>query len=79
MGRTLVPALASAFGGNNGGPAEAGLQGPLAISATAGKIAEYDPALLLDFAALISVNLAVFNALPIPGLDGFQFLLLGVC
>ena len=26
----------------------------------------------------MQVNLAVFNALPIPGLDGFQFLLLGV-
>ncbi|EOD10277.1 hypothetical protein EMIHUDRAFT_452737 [Emiliania huxleyi CCMP1516] len=74
IGSSLLPALRGALGGGGGG----GLQGPLAISSTAGKIAEREPALLPEFAALLSVNLAVFNALPLPGLDGFQLLLLAV-
>jgi membrane-associated protease RseP (regulator of RpoE activity) len=53
VSRSLLPALAGALGGGSEG---AGLQGPLAISATAGRIAEKNPALLLDFAALISVS-----------------------
>lgn len=30
------------------------------------------PSALLQFAAVISVNLAVINSLPVPGLDGGQ-------
>ena len=50
-----------------------GLQGPLAIGEYGGRIAESrDSAALVEFAAVLSINLAVFNALPFPGLDGFQ-------
>ena len=52
IGSSLLPALRGALGGGGGG----GLQGPLAISSTAGKIAEREPALLPEFAALLSVR-----------------------
>ena len=33
---------------------------------------------MLDFASVLSLNLAVFNTLPLPGLDGFQLLVLAL-
>jgi len=72
---SLGPALGSVFGGS---VAESGLSGPLGIAKTAGDIAQSRPELLLNFAAILSVNLAVFNSLPIPGLDGFQLLVLAI-
>ncbi|MGI0488692.1 RIP metalloprotease RseP [Pantanalinema rosaneae CENA516] len=44
--------------------------GPVAIVAAGAKIAQSDAANLFYFAALISVNLAVINILPLPALDG---------
>jgi regulator of sigma E protease len=44
--------------------------GPILIAQAAGQAAERGMAPLLDLAALISVNLAVLNLLPIPALDG---------
>lgn len=55
-----------------------GLQGPLGIAQTGGEIAAEDATRLLDFAAVLSLNLAAFNSLPLPGLDGFQMAILGV-
>ncbi len=46
------------------------LGGPLMIAQLAGQFAERGWADLLIFMALISVNLAFINLLPIPGLDG---------
>lgn len=46
--------------------------GPVAIVATGAKIAQADSASLFNFAALISINLAVINILPLPALDGGQ-------
>ncbi len=46
--------------------------GPVAIVATGAKIAQSDSASLFNFAALISINLAVINILPLPALDGGQ-------
>jgi membrane-associated protease RseP (regulator of RpoE activity) len=52
--------------------------GPVAIVSEGAKIAKADPTNLFNFAALISINLAVLNILPLPALDGGQlfFLLL---
>ena len=50
--------------------------GPIAIGQSAGEAARQGPADFLMFMALISVNLAVVNLLPIPVLDGGQFLFL---
>ncbi|MBE9009512.1 RIP metalloprotease RseP [Pseudanabaenaceae cyanobacterium LEGE 13415] len=46
--------------------------GPVAIVATGAKIAQNDFASLFNFTALISINLAVINILPLPALDGGQ-------
>jgi membrane-associated protease RseP (regulator of RpoE activity) len=46
--------------------------GPVAIVATGAKIVQNDVSSLFNFAALISINLAVINILPLPALDGGQ-------
>ena len=45
----------------------AGLQGPLGIARMGAEIASSDASRLLDFASILSLNLAVFNTLPLPG------------
>jgi RIP metalloprotease RseP len=44
--------------------------GPVAIVAVGAQIAQNDAASLFQFAALISINLAIINILPLPALDG---------
>ena len=46
------------------------LGGPIMIAQVAGEAARQGVAPLLDLAALLSVNLAILNLLPIPALDG---------
>ncbi|MFH1621121.1 MAG: RIP metalloprotease RseP [Patescibacteria group bacterium] len=46
------------------------VSGPVGIAVIAGKIAKQGIAPFVQFAAVISVNLAVINFLPIPSLDG---------
>ena len=50
--------------------------GPIAIGMAAGQAAQLGASVFLGFMALISVNLAVLNLLPIPVLDGGQVLFL---
>jgi regulator of sigma E protease len=50
--------------------------GPILIGQLAGEAVRSGPSAFLWFMALISVNLAVLNLLPIPVLDGGQFLFL---
>lgn len=52
------------------------LGGPIQIGQMAGQTARMGPEAFLLFMAIISVNLAVMNLLPIPVLDGGQFLFL---
>jgi membrane-associated protease RseP (regulator of RpoE activity) len=52
------------------------MSGPVAIVAIGADIARTDLSRLLQFAALISVNLAIINILPLPALDGGQLALL---
>ena len=52
------------------------LGGPILIGQLAGQATRMGPEALLAFMALISVNLAILNLLPIPVLDGGQFLFL---
>ncbi len=54
------------------------LGGPIAIAQLAGKTAELGLVSFLSFLALISVNLAVLNLLPVPILDGGHLLYLGL-
>ena len=52
------------------------LKGPVGITHMGTLIAQRGPIWLLFFFALVSVNLAVINFLPLPIVDGGQFLLL---
>lgn len=52
------------------------LGGPILIAQQAGESARLGLGVFLSFMALISVNLAVLNLLPIPVLDGGQFVFL---
>jgi regulator of sigma E protease len=54
------------------------LGGPLAIGQLSGQAARYGIDTFLEWMALLSVNLAVLNLLPIPVLDGGQLLFIGV-
>ncbi|NEQ17985.1 MAG: RIP metalloprotease RseP, partial [Moorea sp. SIO3E2] len=48
------------------------VSGPVAIVAIGADIARSNAVNLLQFAALISINLAIINILPLPALDGGQ-------
>lgn len=50
------------------------LSGPIGIAIMTGEAARLGFIYLLQFAAILSVNLAVFNVLPIPALDGGRLL-----
>ena len=52
------------------------MSGPVAIVAAGAEVARVDFAGLYQFAAIVSINLAVVNALPLPALDGGYMLLL---
>ncbi|MGH7481489.1 MAG: RIP metalloprotease RseP [Longimicrobiales bacterium] len=52
--------------------------GPILIGQLSGEVARQGTRALLDFMALLSINLAIFNLLPIPVLDGGQLVFLGI-
>ena len=52
--------------------------GPVAIVAVGAQIAQNDIGNMFQFAALISINLAIINSLPIPALDGGQLVFLAI-
>lgn len=65
------------FGGGGGGTSGSGdvVQGPVGIAAITGDIiSEEGWRPIIDLLALFSLNLAIFNALPIPMLDGGRML-----
>ena len=81
--------LASVVGGADGGALGAGsggrggggpsLQGPVGLITNAVTLAGAgDPQLFAIFIATISLNVAVFNTLPVPGLDGGQMAFLAI-
>lgn len=59
-----------------GAPVGESLSGPVGIAVMTGKVAKLGFNYLLNFMALLSLNLAVLNALPIPALDGGRMLFL---
>jgi len=68
--------IAGLFAGN---PAGEALSGPVGIAVMTGQVARLGFSYLLNFTALLSLNLAIINILPIPALDGGRllFLLIG--
>lgn len=60
------------------GAARPVVAGPVGIAQMTGEVARYGFMPLLELAALLSINLAVINILPIPMLDGGRLLFLGI-
>lgn len=58
------------------GDAAAELAGPLGVMQMTGTVAKLGFAALMNFAALLSLNLGVINLLPVPALDGGHFVTL---
>ena len=52
--------------------------GPVGIAVLTGQVARMGFIYLLQFTALLSINLAIINALPIPALDGGHLLFLAI-
>jgi regulator of sigma E protease len=73
MVRQIVYVVAELFRGNI---SLKQLEGPLGIARESGRAAKQGVAELLQLMAMIGVNLAVLNLLPIPPLDGGHILLL---
>ncbi len=57
-------------------PIVADVAGPVGIAVFAGQMARMGFAYVLQFAAMLSVNLAIINGLPFPALDGGRILFL---
>ncbi len=58
------------------GQVSADVSGPVGIAAMTGQVSSLGFAYLLQFMALLSLNLAIINILPIPALDGGRVLFL---
>lgn len=52
------------------------LTGPIGIAGAVGDASKFGFSYLISFAALISINLAIFNLIPFPALDGGRLLFL---
>ncbi len=62
----------------SGTGAGAAVSGPIGIAVMTGQIAELGFSYLLNFTAVLSLNLAILNILPIPALDGGRLLFLAI-
>ncbi|MBR1661321.1 MAG: RIP metalloprotease RseP [Acidaminococcaceae bacterium] len=58
------------------GKAKAEISGPIGVAKMAGQVAHKGFDMLLQFTAMLSLNLAIINLLPLPALDGGHFLIL---
>lgn len=63
--------VASIFGGPS---VDGGVSGPVGVAVMTGQAARMGLVYLAQFAAILSLNLAVLNVLPIPALDGGRLL-----
>lgn len=59
----------------NGDSVVDSLSGPIGIAKMVGDTSEFGYKALLTFTAILSINLALFNALPLPALDGGRFII----
>lgn len=64
--------IAGLFGGQTGAPVD--VTGPVGIVYLTKQMSDLGVAYLLQFAALLSINLGIINILPIPALDGGRIL-----
>lgn len=54
------------------------LSGPVGVVSTISQAVQYGWKDVLSLAALITINVGIFNLLPIPGLDGFKLVFLAI-
>ncbi|OGM29964.1 hypothetical protein A2801_00395 [Candidatus Woesebacteria bacterium RIFCSPHIGHO2_01_FULL_41_10] len=66
----MIDGIASMFGQIGHGKVPAGVAGPAGVTAIFAFFAKRGLIPLMDFAALVSVNLALINLIPFPPLDG---------
>ncbi len=71
--KNIVAFMLDALAGIFAAPSQAELAGPIGIAQMAGQVAETGFVPLLNFAALLSLNLGIINLLPVPALDGGHF------
>ena len=69
--KTVIDSLVGMVTGRFGMDA---VSGPVGIVESVGQVVEVDPSALVNFVVLISMNLGIFNLLPIPALDGGRIL-----
>jgi len=72
-GRMIVDVIAAIFSGLAGmiqGVIDPDIAGPIGIAAATGEVAKSGLIALTQFTAFLSIQLAIFNLLPFPGLDG---------
>lgn len=74
----MVVAFVRGFGSALSGQPNEDVAGPVGMVTMVGQAAQVGLAPVLLLAALINFSLAVFNLLPIPGLDGGRLLLAGI-
>lgn len=73
-GRLIYITASSFYKAVQGGLSGGELGGPIQVVKTGADLAKVSDLALVGFAATLSVNLAIINSLPVPGLDGGQFL-----
>ena len=71
--KNIIIFMLDALAGIFAAPSQAELAGPIGIAQMAGQVAETGFVPLLNFAALLSLNLGIINLLPVPALDGGHF------
>lgn len=79
-GKILGDTISYSFQKRDFGPVSNAVAGPVGITAVVGQILSVKNPLIpyLDFVAALSLNLAVVNILPFPGLDGGRLLFLAI-
>lgn len=60
------------------GSVDADVSGPLGIAVMTGQVVDLGVAYVLQFIAILSLNLAIINIIPFPALDGGKLLFLGI-
>lgn len=76
---SITVGIATLIGDSIKGDADlASVAGPIGIAGLVGDASRFGLAALLSFTALISLNLAVINMLPLPALDGGRLIMVGI-
>lgn len=78
MTKLIVGAFSGIAGEVSKGQAPEGVYGPVGIFAILAYVAELGILPLINFIGIFSINLAIFNLIPFPPLDGSRVLLVGI-